>query len=58
MTAEDFFIKDQETTSLWDLRTGECIKGELEGKKLIDIQVLDAFWFAWSSFYPNTQVLD
>jgi hypothetical protein len=58
MTAEDFFIKDQETTSLWDLRTGECIKGELEGKKLMDIQVLDAFWFAWSSFYPNTQVLD
>ncbi len=23
-----------------------------------ELQVLEAFWFAWSSFYPNTAVLD
>ncbi len=23
-----------------------------------EIQVLDAYWFAWSAFYPNTAVLD
>ncbi len=58
ITTKNFFIKDQETDSLWDLRIGECIEGEFAGRKLTEIQVLDAFWFAWSSFYPNTRVLD
>ena len=58
ITTDNFLISDQESASLWDLRTGACIDGKFSGRKLAEIQVLDAFWFAWSSFYPNTQVLD
>ena len=49
---------DRETHSLWDLYTGSCLDGQYKGKKLKELQVHVAFWFAWSTFYPNTEVLD
>jgi len=49
---------DLETKSVWDLEQGICQKGELKGKKLKELAVTPAFWFAWSTFYPNTQVVD
>jgi hypothetical protein len=58
ITTDNFLIKDRKSASLWDLRTGTCIEGQFSGRKLTEIQVLISFWFAWSSFYPNTQVLD
>lgn len=58
LSTKNFLIRDQDSASLWDLRDGVCIEGQFSGRKLAEIQVLDAFWFAWSSFYPNTGVLD
>jgi len=44
--------------STWDLGTGRCIAGPRLGERLETVAVTPVFWFAWSSFYPNTQVID
>jgi len=49
---------DEETGSTWDLDTGNATAGESEGTTLRELTVTPVFWFAWSSFYPNTQVID
>ena len=51
-------IRDEQTESVWDLTTGVCREGELAGSALEELLVRTAYWFAWSSFYPNTEVLD
>lgn len=50
-------ILDKETGSIWNLDSGECIRGELKGVTLEEEVVRTAFWFAWSNFYPNTGVI-
>jgi len=54
---EDGALKDTATTSVWDPTTGIALKGKLAGTKLEELPVTRVYWFAWSSFYPNTQVL-
>jgi hypothetical protein len=44
--------------STWDLDTGRCIAGPRRGERLESVAVTPVSWFAWSSFYPNTQVID
>ena len=46
---------DTETGSLW-LLNGEAIEGELVGEKLVQIPHLDTFWFAWSTYQPDTSL--
>jgi hypothetical protein len=47
---------DRETGSLWDLHQGVCLKGKRKGDHLEPLNVTAAFWFAWSTFYPNTHI--
>jgi len=49
---------DRESNSTWDLERGVCLQGELKGSQLEQLSVIEAYWFAWSTFYPNTEVLD
>ena len=49
--------RDRGTASSWDLVQGVCTAGELEGSTLEQVAVTPVFWFAWSNFYPNTQVV-
>jgi hypothetical protein len=51
-------IRDRQTGSTWDLVRGIAIAGNLDGALLEEIKVLPAFWFAWSNFYPRTEVVD
>jgi hypothetical protein len=44
--------------STWDLASGRCIAGPRSGSRLESIAVTPVYWFAWSGFYPNTQVID
>jgi hypothetical protein len=44
--------------STWDLATGRSIAGPRLGARLETVAVTPVFWFAWSSFFPNTQVID
>lgn len=46
---------DDETNSVW-LMNGEAVEGELAGKQLEQVPHLDTFWFAWSTYQPETSL--
>lgn len=52
----DGAVTDAGTGSRWDLTRGVAVAGELTGTELESVTVTKVFWFAWSSFYPNTLV--
>ena len=54
-TATEEGFVDQETGSTWDL-FGQAIDGPLEGSRLDAVTHGTHFWFAWSSFQPETRV--
>jgi hypothetical protein len=49
-------IKDKDTQSTWNF-FGQAIEGPLKGKKLKPLPFkVDTFWFAWSTYRPNTVI--
>jgi hypothetical protein len=48
-------FQDEETGSLWNI-FGEAIEGELKGNQLEQVISGEHFWFAWSTFKPETRV--
>lgn len=55
---EPWFLVDDQTGSRWRAVSGECVSGELAGKRLRMLNGQSGFWFAWSRFYPNATVLE
>ena len=51
-------MADRETGSIWDKRTGEALSGELTGNRLEPALFISAFWFAWSDFWPETDLYE
>ncbi len=49
-------IVDEESGSAWDLGRGVATAGSRRGQQLVELPVRPAFWFAWLSFYPQTEV--
>ena len=47
---------DRETGSTWDKITGTAVRGQLEGKQLEQVPFFASFWFAWTDFYPETDL--
>ena len=54
---EPLMLRDRETGSVWRALTGYCVEGELEGKRLRMLEGQTGFWFVWSRFYPNTELM-
>ena len=48
-------FRDLETGSTWNTK-GEATDGPLKGQRLEQIPSYTAYWFAWASFWPNTEV--
>ncbi len=55
-TQGDQFV-DEETGSVW-LISGEAISGSLKGSSLDRIEHLDTFWFSWSTYQPDTVLIE
>jgi hypothetical protein len=53
---EPWLVEDTQTGSTWRAISGECIEGEFKGSRLEMLTGMTGFWFAWSRFYPNTQL--
>ncbi len=51
-------IADNETGSLWQQATGECLAGPLKGKQLELIGGEMMGWGAWKSEHPNTTLAE
>lgn len=52
----DEFV-DEATGSVWTI-TGEAVRGELSGASLDRVPHLDTFWFAWSTYQPETELAE
>jgi Protein of unknown function (DUF3179) len=48
-------FRDRETGTRWNL-LGRGLRGPLAGQQLPAILHVDAFWFAWAAFHPETSV--
>lgn len=55
-SADQGLIIDDQTGTLWDIQSGIALQGELKGRQLERLASPLVFWFAWSSFYPETVV--
>lgn len=49
-------VVDDQTSSTWNA-LGQAVDGPLSGSRLTPVTLLSTFWFAWSSFHPDTRVL-
>lgn len=52
----DDFV-DQETNSTWNI-LGRAVDGPLSGETLRPITHVRTFWFSWSTFRPETELID
>lgn len=50
-------IYDRETESLWSQIMREAVTGPMTGTKLTLLPLIHTTWEAWTSNYPNTEVL-
>ena len=50
-----FTIQDRETGTIWNV-IGEAISGELQGATLRQIPAHNSMWFAWVTFWRETEV--
>ena len=49
-------MRDRETGTKWRSLAGEAVEGHLAGARLKPMKSHLSFWFAWTDFYPHTQV--
>jgi hypothetical protein len=57
LRAEGDGFVDDETGSTWNI-LGDAVDGPLIGSQLTAIPHVDTFWFAWSTFRPDTQIVE
>jgi hypothetical protein len=57
IAAQDDRFVDEETGSTWTI-AGIAVDGPLEGSRLERAEHLDTFWFAWSTYRPDTVLID
>jgi len=51
--AADLRLVDAATASEWDF-TGRAIAGQLAGRQLKQLPVLNDYWFDWHNYHPDT----
>ena len=51
-------VRDIETGSVWSVLTGEALSGELAGSRLEVLPGFAVFWFAWSDYFPDTDIFE
>ena len=56
-TTEGEQFVDEETGSVW-LINGEATSGPLAGTRLERVEHLDTFWFSWSTYQPDTILIE
>ena len=50
------FIVDEQTGTLWLPYSGTAVEGSLAGSNLTRIRSTYSFWFAWTDYYPDTEL--
>jgi len=60
LSQEEFQLDDRsiflsKTNTRWNILTGQVLSGP--GKPLQEVPVISAFWFAWVTFFPETDLI-
>ncbi len=50
------YLVDDQTGTRWAPFTGTAVDGEFAGRNLARVRSTYSFWFAWTDFYPDTQL--
>jgi hypothetical protein len=58
LRTEALRLRDRETGSIWDGRTGQALAGPLAGRRLVPVPATHAFWFGWRDHHSNTDVYE
>ena len=45
-----------DSASFWTVK-GQASEGTLKGESLVPVNHFDVMWFAWSAFYPETELI-
>jgi hypothetical protein len=48
-------IRDEQTGTIWNARTGEAMEGRLKGQRLPTQLGMISYTNAWESFYPTSR---
>ena len=51
-------MTDDDTGTLWSKLSGIAVGGPLDRRRLKPVLFFNSFWFAWSDFYPNTELFE
>jgi hypothetical protein len=57
LVVQDGKFVDDETGSTWTI-AGVAVEGPLNGSRLERVEHLDTFWFAWSTYRPDTLLIE
>lgn len=52
------WLVDEETGTRWLPFTGQAVEGLLVGNSLERLHAVNVFWFAWTDFYPETELFE
>ena len=55
-TEDGVYLIDDQTGTKWVPFTGQAIDGELAGMALDWVHAINVFWFAWTDFFPDSEV--
>ena len=50
------WMVDSASGSKWLPLNGQAWEGDLQGSRLTPLHAVNVFWFAWSDFYPETEL--
>ena len=51
-------MTDTESSSVWDKASGSAVSGPMSGTQLEPYPYIISFWFAWTDFYPETDLYE
>jgi hypothetical protein len=54
--AGETLMTDEETGSIWAMRTGRALSGPLADEALKQIPTTPSFWFIWLDLFPMTEL--
>ena len=55
-TDDPRYLEDMETGSKWEKVSGLGVEGPMAGKQLDPVRFVASFWFAWTDFFPDTEL--
>ncbi len=50
------YVVDDQTGTRWAPYTGQALQGELAGRAMQRVHSVNVFWFAWTDFFPETEI--